>query len=90
MTYRYVLGVSLALILSGCQSTQSPSSRIRPLQSDEPAVGASPVDATADGGPFAGVDPIVAHFFNTATEANDDAAVLVANQDGGANADAGD
>jgi hypothetical protein len=34
-------------------------------------------------------DPIVAHFFNTATDANNEAAVLAATQDGGANADAG-
>jgi hypothetical protein len=35
-------------------------------------------------------DPIVAHFFNTATIANDEAAVIAATQDGGPNADAGE
>ena len=90
MLYRYLLGASLALVLAGCQSTQSPSGRIRPIASDAPLGDASDGGEDSDGGAFAGVDPTVAHFFNTATLANDEAAVLVATQDGGADADAGE
>jgi predicted dienelactone hydrolase len=77
MTVRLMFGSALAAwALAACQQPPSPDAR---LQAD----GVSAQDA--------GVDPIVAHFFNTAALAQADVAVIVqaANTDGGANADAG-
>jgi hypothetical protein len=90
MSCRYLLGASLVMILAGCQSTHYPSNRIGPLAPDNPSPDlSSDGGQDLDAGPFAGVDPTVAHFFNTASLANDESAALAATQDGGANADAG-